>query len=247
MAEAGTSRLKGTRSGPRTSSRMMLCCTMMLIRRFEEKAAEMYARGKIRGFLHLYIGQEAVAVGAISALRPTTTSSPLPRARPRARPRRSSPNARDGGALRRRPASAAAAAARCTSSTSRSASSAATPSSAAHMPLACGLALRREQYKAQSGSRSASRRRRRERGRVPRGAEPGGVWKLPVLFICENNLYGMGTAVRPRRARRGLQARRGLRHPAEQVDGMDVLPMHEATREALKLVAAARARSSSRR
>src|SRR3990170_2184046 len=42
---------------------------MMLIRRFEEKAAEMYARRKIGGFLHLYIGQEAVAVGAISALR----------------------------------------------------------------------------------------------------------------------------------------------------------------------------------
>ena len=43
---------------------------MLLIRRFEEKAAEMYALGKIGGFLHLYIGQEAVAVGAISTLRP---------------------------------------------------------------------------------------------------------------------------------------------------------------------------------
>ena len=43
--------------------------TMMKIRRFEEKAAEMYARGKIRGFLHLYIGQEAVGTGAIAALR----------------------------------------------------------------------------------------------------------------------------------------------------------------------------------
>ena len=42
--------------------------TMFLIRRFEEKAAEMYARGKITGFSHLYIGEEAVAVGAISAL-----------------------------------------------------------------------------------------------------------------------------------------------------------------------------------
>ena len=43
---------------------------MMLIRRFEEKAAEMYARGRIAGFLHLYIGQEAVGVGAISAIGP---------------------------------------------------------------------------------------------------------------------------------------------------------------------------------
>src|SRR5437773_8008621 len=46
---------------------------MLRIRRFEEKAAEMYARGKIHGFLHLYIGQEAVAAGAISLLRPSDT------------------------------------------------------------------------------------------------------------------------------------------------------------------------------
>ena len=49
---------------------------MMLIRRFEEKAAEMYARGKIKGFLHLYIGQEAIAAGAITALHDDDYSSP---------------------------------------------------------------------------------------------------------------------------------------------------------------------------
>jgi pyruvate dehydrogenase E1 component alpha subunit len=43
---------------------------MVLIRRFEEKAAELYSLGKIRGFLHLYIGEEAVAVGALQALGP---------------------------------------------------------------------------------------------------------------------------------------------------------------------------------
>ncbi|HNO35925.1 MAG TPA: thiamine pyrophosphate-dependent enzyme, partial [Nitrospira sp.] len=43
---------------------------MLLIRRFEEKSAEMYALAKIAGFLHLYIGEEAIAVGAIAALRP---------------------------------------------------------------------------------------------------------------------------------------------------------------------------------
>src|SRR5437899_10790459 len=47
-----------------------LLSEMILIRRFEEKAAEAYALGKIGGFLHLYIGEEAVAVGATSALRP---------------------------------------------------------------------------------------------------------------------------------------------------------------------------------
>ena len=43
---------------------------MLLIRRFEEKSAEMYALAKIAGFLHLYIGEEAIAVGALAALRP---------------------------------------------------------------------------------------------------------------------------------------------------------------------------------
>jgi Pyruvate/2-oxoglutarate dehydrogenase complex, dehydrogenase (E1) component, eukaryotic type, alpha subunit len=46
---------------------------MLLIRRFEEKSAEMYALAKIAGFLHLYIGEEAIAVGAIAALRPDDT------------------------------------------------------------------------------------------------------------------------------------------------------------------------------
>ena len=49
---------------------------MVLVRRFEEKAAELYTLGKIGGFCHLYIGQEAVAVGALSATNPTITSSP---------------------------------------------------------------------------------------------------------------------------------------------------------------------------
>jgi pyruvate dehydrogenase E1 component alpha subunit/2-oxoisovalerate dehydrogenase E1 component len=48
----------------------MLLEQMLLIRRFEEKSAEMYQAGKIRGFLHLYIGEEAVAVGAMQALQP---------------------------------------------------------------------------------------------------------------------------------------------------------------------------------
>ena len=71
-------RERGTRRSARGDAAVgpQLLEQMLLIRRFEEKAAEMYALGKIGGFLHLYIGQEAVAVGAISTLRPTTTRSP---------------------------------------------------------------------------------------------------------------------------------------------------------------------------
>lgn len=61
-------RLSSTRLGPDELRRMLQ--QMMLIRPFEEKAAELYARRKIGGFLHLYTGQEAIAVGAIDAVRP---------------------------------------------------------------------------------------------------------------------------------------------------------------------------------
>ena len=60
---------------------------MLLIRRFEEKAGEAYSLGKIGGFCHLYIGQEAVAVGSLAALRPRRLHHlRLPRARARAGP-----------------------------------------------------------------------------------------------------------------------------------------------------------------
>jgi pyruvate dehydrogenase E1 component alpha subunit len=69
MATTGSAK-KGAPARRDAADAPALLEQMLLIRRFEEKAAEMYALGKIGGFLHLYIGQEAVAVGAISALRP---------------------------------------------------------------------------------------------------------------------------------------------------------------------------------
>src|SRR5581483_11282138 len=69
--KGGTKAGGAARNGALTrDDRIDMLRRMIEIRRFEEKAAESYARGKIHGFLHLYIGQEAVAVGAISALRP---------------------------------------------------------------------------------------------------------------------------------------------------------------------------------
>ena len=105
--------------------------TMMLIRRFEERAGEMYAKAKVGGFLHLAIGEEATIVGSTRACATTTTSSP-PIARTAMRwcaapiPTASWPSSSGAST-----ASARAAAGRCTCSTSRSASWAATGSSAA--------------------------------------------------------------------------------------------------------------------
>ena len=90
---------------------------MALIRRFEEKAAEIYALGKIGGFLHLYIGQEAVAVGAISTLRPDDYAVSSYREHGHCLAKGSDPRRAMAELFGRATGSARARAARCTSST----------------------------------------------------------------------------------------------------------------------------------
>ena len=107
---------------------------MLLIRRFEEKAAEVYTLGKIRGFLHLYIGEEAVAVGAMQALTPEDAIVATYREHGQALAR-GIPAASSWQRCTVRPTAAAGAAvAPCISSTCRAGSSAATPSWAAGFP-----------------------------------------------------------------------------------------------------------------
>ena len=166
---------------------------MLRIRRFEEKAAEMYSLGKIRGFLHLYIGEEACAVGAMQALGPDDAVVATYRDH--------------GHALAR------------------------------GLPIAIGLAL-------------ADRLQGRERvtacffgeGAVAEGEfhetlNLAALWRLPVLFLCENNLYAMGTALERSEAQTDLRLKvQSYAIPAEAVDGMDVLAVEKAARDAAKVV-----------
>ena len=189
---------------------------MLLIRRFEEKAAELYTLGKIRGFLHLYIGEEAVAVGAMQAL---TADGQRRRDLPRARARAGRAASRRGRSWRRctarRTAAAAAAAARCTCSTSRAGSTAATPSSAAGSrspsawpwPTRCGSAAAVTACFFGDGAVAE--------GEFHESLNLAALWRLPVLFLCENNLYAMGTALARHQAQTDIAAQgRGLRRAA---------------------------------
>jgi len=100
---------------------------------------------------------------------------------------------------------------------------------AGHMPLACGLALA-EQYKGTDrivinfiGDGSVNE------GEFHEALNLASVWKLPVVFVCENNLYGMGTSMRRVSALVEVYKRaEAYNIAAEQVDGMDVLAMHKA-------------------
>jgi pyruvate dehydrogenase E1 component alpha subunit len=204
--------------------------TMMTIRRFEEKAAEMYARGKIKGFLHLYIGQEAVATGSIAALNADDYLVTHYREHGHALARGLDPNAvmaelfgRETGVTGGRGGSMHL----FDVSKSFMGGYAIV---AGHMPLACGLALA-EQYKGTQriavnyiGDGAVNE------GEFHEALNLAAVWKLPVMFIVENNFYGMGTAMRRVSALVEIYKRaEAYGIPAEQVDGMDVEAMYEAT------------------
>ncbi len=208
--------------------------TMMVIRRFEEKAAEMYARGKIKGFLHLYIGQEAVATGAIAALRPNDYIVAPYREHGHALARGLEPNRVMAELFGRETGVSGGRGGSMHLFDVAKSFMGGYAIVAGHMPIACGLALG-EQY--QQTDRIAANfigDGAVNEGEFHEALNLASVWKLPVLFICENNLYGMGTDVRRVSAvieiyRRVAEA---YAMPAVQVDGMDVLAVHEAVTEA---------------
>ena len=208
---------------------------MLLIRRFEEKAAEMYALGKIGGFLHLYIGQEAVAVGAISTLREDDYVIAGYREHGHAiakgvEPRRVMAELfgkRDG--------------------VSKGKGGSMHLFDKAHRFLG-GHAIVGGYLPIAAGVGFASRYREEDRvilcffgdGSVPQGEfhealNLSSLWRLPVVWICENNRYAMGTAVE-----RALAQTEIARHaepyriPGEACDGMDVLAVREAVGRAVE-------------
>jgi len=213
---------------------------MLLIRRFEEKAAELYQRGKIRGFLHLYIGEEAVGVGAMRAFRPEDSIVTTYRDHGHALARGIPPEVlmaemfgKATGCSRGRGGSM-----HFFDVSRRFYGGYAIVGGG--MPVATGIAL-------------ADKKLGRE-GRITAcffgdGAVAEGefhetmnlasLWKLPILFLCENNYFAMGTALEMEQAETDITAKaKSYRIPAEAVDGMDVIAVEQATRSAADKVRA---------
>lgn len=211
----------------------ILLSGMVRVRRMEEKCAELYGESKIRGFLHLYVGQEAVAAGSLKALSPedavVATYREHAHALLRGVPMTSIMAEMFGkqeGCSRGRGGSMHLfdAGARFYGGNAIVAGG---------LPLAAGLAL-------------ADSMQRRQRitacyfgdGAVAEGAfheslNLAALWRLPVLFCCENNLYAMGTALSRAQSQTDLAAKAAAyRVPTLTVDGMDVLACHDAACEA---------------
>jgi pyruvate dehydrogenase E1 component alpha subunit len=210
---------------------------MKQIRRFEEKAAEMYARGRIKGFLHLYIGQEAVGVGLISKLQPQDYIYTHYREHGHALARGLDPRAimaelfgKATGISRGLGGSM-----HIFDVSKRFMGGYAIV--AGHMPLACGTALAAKRRGEDAVTVCIIGDGAVNEGSFHESLNLAAVWKLPVLFLLENNLYGMGTQIQRVSATPDIYKHAqvyGMR--AEQVDGMDVIGMQKHADEALQLV-----------
>jgi pyruvate dehydrogenase E1 component alpha subunit len=204
---------------------------MLRIRRFEEKCAELYGAGKIRGFLHLYIGEEAVAAGVIGALRPEDAVIATYREHGHALVRGIPANVlmaemygKRAGCCRGRGGSM-----HLFDAATRFYGGNAIVGGG--LPVAVGLALA---DKLQGIARVTCCFF--GEGAVAEGAfhesmNLAALWQLPVLFCCENNLYAMGTALGRSESQVDLCAKAAsYRIPARRVDGMDVVAVSDAAR-----------------
>ncbi len=202
---------------------------MVRVRRMEEKCAELYSAAKIRGFLHLYVGEEAVAAGSLRALTPedavVATYREHAHALLRGIPMTSIMAEMFGkqeGCSRGRGGSM-----HLFDVDKRFYGGNAIV--AAGLPVAVGLALS-----------DATLHRNRVTacyfgdGAVAEGAfheslNMAALWRLPVLFCCENNLYGMGTALDRAESQTDLSMKAAAyKMPSIAVDGMDVIACHDA-------------------
>jgi pyruvate dehydrogenase E1 component alpha subunit len=208
---------------------LALLADMLRIRRMEEKAVELYGQQKIRGFLHLYIGEEAVATGALRALQPQDNVVATYREHGHALLRGLGMNAimaemfgKQEGCSRGHGGSM-----HLFDRATRFYGGQAIVGGG--LPLAVGLALAD-----QLSGRSALSACFFGEGAVAEGAfheamNLAALWQLPVLFCCENNLYAMGTALARSESQTDLCAKAAsYRMAAVSVDGMDVVAVHEA-------------------
>ena len=208
---------------------------MLRIRRFEEKCVELYSLGKIHGFLHLYIGEEAVAVGAMQALAPEDRIVSTYREHGHALAR--------GVPMDQLMAEMYGKANGC--SRGRGGSMHLFDVSrrfyggyaivGGGLPIAVGLALADKMQNLPHITACFFGDGAVAEGEFHESMNLAALWKLPVLFICENNLYAMGTALERHQSQTDIALKAaGYGVPAAAVDGMDVNAVETATRAAVE-------------
>jgi pyruvate dehydrogenase E1 component alpha subunit len=212
---------------------------MLRIRRFEERCAELYTEEKIRGFLHLYIGEEAIAVGVLQCLTPEDAvvatyrehGHALARGMPMTTLMAEMYGKREGCSRGR--------------GGSMHIFDAATRFYGGNaivggsLPLAVGLALADKMLGRPHVTACFFGEGAAAEGEFHESLNLAALWQLPVLFVCENNLYAMGTALeRSESETHIVRKAQSYGVEAEAVDGMDVIAVEVAARRAVAAVRA---------
>ncbi len=208
---------------------LKLLYQMILIRRFEEKCAESYSLGKIGGFCHLYIGQEAVAVGAISATRDDDYVLVSYREHGHAIAKGVSPDAVMAELYGK--------ATGC--SHGKGGSMHLFDSNVnflgghgivgGQIPLATGVAFATKYKKTDQVTLCFFGEAAVNQGAFHESLNMAQLWKIPCIYVCENNQYGMGTSLERAMSLRDVSQKAcAYELEAEFVDGMDVLAVREA-------------------
>ena len=207
---------------------------MLLIRRFEEKCVELYSSQNIRGFLHLYIGEEAVAVGVMNELSSEDAVIATYREHGQALARGISPNSimaemygKVEGCARGRGGSM-----HLFDKSTRFYGGNAIVGGG--LPLAVGMALADKMMNRNRVTVCIFGDGAVAEGEFHESLNLAALWQLPILFICENNRYGMGTALEFSESEVNLSTKAAsYRLTSSQVDGMNVIDVAEATKKAV--------------
>lgn len=216
---------------------LALLTDMLRIRRLEEKSAELYGAGKIRGFLHLYIGEEAVAVGALHALSADDNIVATYREHGHALVRGVPMNAIMAEMFGKRDG--------CSRGRGGSMHLFDRPTRffggnaivGGGLPLAVGLALADKMQHIDRVTACFFGEGAIAEGAFHESINLAVLWQLPVLFLCENNFYAMGTALTRSESQTDLCAKAASYNaPAIKADGMDVVAVHETTKQAAQHV-----------
>ena len=210
---------------------------MVLIREFEERTAEMYSRGKVTGFCHLYTGEEAVAVGAMSALHPDDYVISSYRDHGHCLIKGTSPKEVMAELFGRATGTCKGKGGSMHLFDPKTNFLGGYAIVAGGIPITLGVGYAIKYRKEDKVVASFFGDGATNAGAFYESLNMSKIWSLPIIFICENNFFGISTAVSWASATTDI-FKKAEAHgiPTEKVNGMDVMAVWEATKKAAKYV-----------
>ncbi|OGQ17022.1 MAG: pyruvate dehydrogenase (acetyl-transferring) E1 component subunit alpha [Deltaproteobacteria bacterium RBG_16_71_12] len=209
---------------------------MLLIRRFEERCIELYGAGKIRGFMHLYDGEEAVAVGVMRALEHHDAVVATYREHGQALARGLPPGEVMAELFGKREGSSGGRGGSMHVFDAQRRFYGGNAIVGGGIPIAVGLALADQMLGRPSVTACFFGEGAVAEGEFHESLNLASLWRLPVVFVCENNRWAMGSALDIDEAETDVATKaRGYRMAAERVDGMDVVAVAEAAQRAVAI------------